>query len=543
MRSRLTPSSPHPTPPHPTPPHPTPPHPTPPPPSSLIYYEHKIDYWDHTLAQSSCANYGAAITDLWAHNLTANASDAGAPARFVANGTYIEYAFRDRVLAAISAHDPSKGPLYLQYDPHIAHCPLQVPPEWLAKFNFTNDEAVCRAQTARIFPGSGPRDYRCRNQYNAMVALLDAVLGEATDALKARGWWADTLMVLHSDNGGPIDLDESGANNWPLRGGKYTKFEGGVRANSLASGGYLPQPVRGTTNGGLMHVADWYATYCALGGGSAAFCAADAAAAASGLPPVDSVNLWPLLSGANGTSPRSEVPIDVVGASTGIVTARWKFLAGGQIGAGWEGPTFPNASSAARDPYALHLACPATGCLFDLLADPHETVDVAAAHPGVAAQLRARIEAIAPSFYSNNETGTDVAACAGKPQGMPCACFLAMPGNVWDGCALGGGGTGPRAGQPPLYCARALTRSSTRALLPHNARTHTTTRTHTNKKQTWARTKCRTQCASAPVPRIREEGVCVCVHALRNKKMKTSVPQTLRAYFTQCSVRRGAAAQ
>ena len=76
----------------------------------------------------------------------------------MANGTYVEYAFRDRVLAAISAHDPARGPLYLQYDPHIAHCPLQVPAEWLARFNFSDDEAVCRAQTARIFPGSGPRE-------------------------------------------------------------------------------------------------------------------------------------------------------------------------------------------------------------------------------------------------------------------------------------------------------------------------------------------------------------------------------------------------
>ena len=401
--------------------------------TSLIYFEHKIDYWDHTLAQSSCANYGASIVDLWAHNLTANAADFGAPARGIPNGTYIEYAFRDRVLAAIASHDPSKGPLYLQYDPHIAHCPLQVPPDWLAKFNFPDDEAVCRSQTAHIFPGSGTRDYRCRNQYNAMVALLDSVLGEATDALKARGWWADTLMVLHSDNGGPIDLTESGSNNWPLRGGKYTKWEGGVRANAFASGGYLPPAVRGTTNGGLMHVADWYATYCALGGGSAEFCAADARAAAVGLPPVDSVDLWPLLSGANATSPRAEVPIDIVGMSTGIVTARWKFLAGNQIGAGWEGPTFPNASSQAHDPYQLHLDCPDTGCLFDLEADPTEQVDVAAQHPDVAAALAARVAVLAPSFYSNNETGVDNPLCAGKPAKMPCACFLAMPGQLWDG--------------------------------------------------------------------------------------------------------------
>ena len=239
--------------------------------SSLIYFEHKIDYWDHTLAQSSCTKYNHSIRDLWAHNGT---SDLGAPARDVANGTYVEYAFRDRVLDIIEKHDMSTGPLYLQYDPHIAHCPLQVPQDWLDKFNFGNDEKECQVQTAVIFPGSKHTDYRCRNQYEAMVALLDEVLGNVTAAIKAKGWWDETLMVLFScvgvvwgpactwgplgvplrggllrkraalwapflfarlcvppptllrDNGGPIDVQESGSNNWPLRGGKYTQWEG-----------------------------------------------------------------------------------------------------------------------------------------------------------------------------------------------------------------------------------------------------------------------------------------------------------------------------
>ena len=192
--------------------------------SSLIYYEHKVDYWDQTLAQSSCANYGATIVDLWSHTPT----EEEGPARTLNGTAYVEYIFRDRVLDIIEQHNPSQGPLYLQYNPHVAHCPLQVPPDWLARFNYSNDEDVCRSQTAHIFPGSGTKDYRCRNQYHAMVALLDEVLGNVTAALKAKGWWDATLMVLHSDNGGPVDIDESGANNWPLRGGKYSKFEGGI---------------------------------------------------------------------------------------------------------------------------------------------------------------------------------------------------------------------------------------------------------------------------------------------------------------------------
>ena len=83
-----------------------------------------------------------------------------------------------------------------------------------------------------------------------------------------------THQIFHADNGGYTkslgkcedkggvegilcQTGEAGANNHPLRGGKYSFFEGGIRANSFASGGLLPKGVRGTVQHGLMHVADW----------------------------------------------------------------------------------------------------------------------------------------------------------------------------------------------------------------------------------------------------------------------------------------------
>ena len=50
---------------------------------------------------------------------------------------------------------------------------------------------------------------------------------------------------------------EAGASNYPLRGGKYSNFEGGIRVNAFASGGFLPPRVRGTKLEGMIHVADW----------------------------------------------------------------------------------------------------------------------------------------------------------------------------------------------------------------------------------------------------------------------------------------------
>ena len=147
---------------------------------------------------------------------------------------------------------------------------------------------------------------------------------------------------------------------------------------------------------------------------------------------MDGLDLWPLLSGATGVSPRTEVPVDIKGNTQCLIQGQYKLLVGNQIIAGWEGPTYPNASSQVRDPTALHLPC-AAGCLFDVLDDPTEQSDIAAAHPAIVAAMRARLAALEPTFYSNNETGTDSPLCAGKPANMPCACFLAMPGQYWNG--------------------------------------------------------------------------------------------------------------
>ena len=50
----------------------------------------------------------------------------------------------------------------------------------------------------------------------------------------------------------------------------------------------------------------------------------------------------------------------------------------------------------------------------------------------IVAAMTDRLAVLAKGFYTNNETGVDDCP-ASKPAGMPCACFLAMPGNLWNG--------------------------------------------------------------------------------------------------------------
>ena len=93
----------------------------------------------------------------------------------------------------LSEHNPST-PLFLYYAPHIVHAPLQVPDNYANKLNFIDDQK--------------------RQIYHAMVTYLDDayVVGNMTEILKRRGFWDNLLLVVSSDNGGPL----GSANNYLL---------------------------------------------------------------------------------------------------------------------------------------------------------------------------------------------------------------------------------------------------------------------------------------------------------------------------------------
>ncbi len=75
--------------------------------------------------------------------------------------------------------------------------------------------------------------------------------------------------------------------------------------NAFVSGGYLPEGMRGKKTEGYIHIADWYATFCSLAGVDPT----DEKAAKANLSPIDSLNMWPLISGQNSTSPRVDIPV------------------------------------------------------------------------------------------------------------------------------------------------------------------------------------------------------------------------------------------
>ena len=63
-----------------------------------------------------------------------------------------------------------------------------------------------------------------------MVTAIDDVILQIKEALESNDMLDNSIIIFASDNGG---LPGQGANNLPLRGGKNSWFEGGVKTPSF----------------------------------------------------------------------------------------------------------------------------------------------------------------------------------------------------------------------------------------------------------------------------------------------------------------------
>jgi len=97
--------------------------------------------------------------------------------------------------------------LYLAYN--APHTPIQPPGEWFNKVK-DRQRGIDRKRAALV----------------ALIEHMDAGIGDVMEALRQSGQYKNTVIVFTSDNGGQLDV---GANNGPLRDGKGSMYEGGLR--------------------------------------------------------------------------------------------------------------------------------------------------------------------------------------------------------------------------------------------------------------------------------------------------------------------------
>merc|ERR1719356_140905 len=239
--------------------------------------------------------------------------------------------------------------------------------------------------------------------------------------------YSNTLIVMSSDNGGYLAT----GNNYPLKGGKFSNWEGGIRAASFLAGGFVPHAVRGSVQRNLVAAWDWYATFAALAGADPT----DTKAAQAGLPPHDSINQWPMLSGANSTAPRTRVEIgdNVKGRDGsdgdagdeafvgGLIVAPYKIIIGGTCpGSFWTEAVFPIKVGNTEmrqdifDSVRKTETCgrtPEDGCLYHIFADPGERRNLARTKPDVHKKLLQEVDKLSKSLFAPDRGKVDKAAC------------------------------------------------------------------------------------------------------------------------------------
>lgn len=263
-------------------------------------------------------------------------------------GEYLTDRLTDEALQMVDA--AGDRPFFLHLCYHSPHTPLEGKPDLIERYR------------SRLRPG-----LRHRNPaYAAMVHSLDENVGRLMHQLEQRGLASRTVVIFTSDNGGYVNEYRGWpvTDNYPLRSGKGSLYEGGIRVPLIIRG---PGVAAGRQCREPVCSVDFYPTLLELAGAPG-----DAGQEAS----VDGVSLAPLLRRPEGRLLRDELYFHYPHyyATTTPVSAilrregerRWKLLF-----------YFENQQAE----------------LYDLARDPAESHDLAGEMPQVVDRLRGRLEA------------------------------------------------------------------------------------------------------------------------------------------------------
>ena len=172
-----------------------------------------------------------------------NAKAAGIPTLEEGiDGEYLTDRLTDEALTFI---DSTKNePFFLYLSHYGVHTPIEEKKEMVEKF------------TAKIQPGN-PQD---NPVYAAMIQSVDESVGRVLDKLDEMGIADNTVIIFMSDNGGLIGEGKwtDVTSNLPLRSGKGTPYEGGVREPMIIRWPGVTEP--GSICSDIVTSTDFYPT-------------------------------------------------------------------------------------------------------------------------------------------------------------------------------------------------------------------------------------------------------------------------------------------
>jgi arylsulfatase A-like enzyme len=244
----------------------------------------------------------------------------------------------------IEAHNPAR-PLFLYVPFNAVHAPHQVPESYQRPYQ---------------------RLHEPRRSYAGMLAAMDEEVGKISDALERKGIAKDTLVIFASDNGGPQPGQVS--SNGPLRAGKATLYEGGVRVAAFAT---WPGRIKaGSIVQSPLHIVDLYPTFLKLAGASL-----------DQPLPLDGRDAWPAITEGK-PSPHEEILLNSAPGGGAIRVGDWKMVIG----------RFGNEANLTRRTDEFAKSKPE---LYHLSNDLGEQHNLAETHPDKVKDLLRRYEALA----------------------------------------------------------------------------------------------------------------------------------------------------
>lgn len=239
----------------------------------------------------------------------------------------------------IANHDKS-APLFLYVPFNAVHTPLQAPAAYIERYDSIKNEK--------------------RRIYAAMVTCMDDAVGQITTALDEHDYPPEnTLVFFCSDNGGVTKLGSNG----PLRSGKTTLYEGGVRvpaaavwAGKISAASSVDEP---------LHVVDLYPMILKLAG-----------ATLEQPKPLDGKDAWPTIA-SGAPTPHEFILLNSSPFHGAIRVGDWKLIHNGHVNA-----NVTQASDKQRWE------------LFNLREDPSEKHDLIEDEPEVFQRLKKMLTSI-----------------------------------------------------------------------------------------------------------------------------------------------------
>jgi arylsulfatase A len=204
--------------------------------------------------------------------------------------------------------------------------------------------------------------------YGDVVGEIDWSVGRIVDTVDGLGLGPDTLIIFTSDNGPWLRYGDQAGSGGPLREGKTTTFEGGLRVPFIAR--WTDRVPAGHMSPELAMSFDLYPTLTQLAGGA--------------LPAhrIDGHDIGPILKGAPGARSPHEALFFYWGEDLQAVrSGRWKLHFPHPYKTPAYRPKGGHGQPAPEFDRDIGLS------LFDLASDVGESRNVAPDHPGIVSRL------------------------------------------------------------------------------------------------------------------------------------------------------------